>query len=77
MIAHGELRQEYAVDVALEESRRGFPLVGRNDDKMIAPVDQILLDLDLGCEGAGTAITTDGLRSYKAAMTELCNSDKQ
>ncbi len=27
--------------------------------------------------GSPTAITTDGLRSYKAAMTELGNSDKQ
>ena len=27
--------------------------------------------------GSPEAITTDGLRSYKAAMTELGNSDKQ
>ena len=27
--------------------------------------------------GSPEAITTDGLRSYKAAMTELGNADKQ
>ena len=30
-----------------------------------------------GIDGKAKAITTDGLRSYKAAMKELGNSDKQ
>jgi putative transposase len=31
----------------------------------------------LKCHGKAETITTDGLRSYKAAMTELGNAEKQ